>query len=212
MSRISTAASAAPALSSATSRTQNSHIVPGQTPRPYTDLFFISFATLFLELACIRWFGSAVLYLTFFTNLVLFACFLGMSVGLLAAGRRADLAKWIIPLAVAAVGLAELTSWAYAHFANLSIEVGGQSSPQQVFFGTETPRGDLSRFVVPVEFVAAAFFTVIALMFIGLGQTMGRAFTAAPDRVTAYSVDIIGSLAGIACFSVASYCQTSPVV
>ena len=212
MSRISTAASAAPALSSAASRTQNAHIVPGQTPRPYTDLFFISFATLFLELACIRWFGSAVLYLTFFTNLVLFACFLGMSVGLLAAGRRADIAKWIIPLAVAAVGLAELTSWAYAHFANLSIEVGGQSSPQQVFFGTETPRGDLSRFVVPVEFVAAAFFTVIALMFIGLGQTMGRAFTAAPDRVTAYSVDIIGSLAGIACFSVASYCQTSPVV
>ena len=212
MSRISTAPSAAPAVINVAAHTQHPQIVSGQTPRPYTDLFFISFATLFLELACIRWFGSAVLFLTFFTNLVLFACFLGMSVGLLAAGRRADLAKWIIPLAVAAIGLAELTSWTYAHFANLSIEVGGQSSPQQVFFGTETPRSDLSRFVVPVECVAAVFFTIIALMFVGLGQTMGRAFTAAPDRVTAYSVDIIGSLAGIACFSVTSYCQTSPVV
>ena len=79
-----------------------------------------------------------MLFLTFFTNLVLFACFLGMSVGLLATSRRADLVTWVIPLAVAAVGLAELTSWAYAHFGNLSIDVGGQTSPQQVFFGTES--------------------------------------------------------------------------
>ena len=76
-----------------------------------------------------------VLFLTFFTNLVLFACFLGMSVGLLATGRRGDLVTWVIPLAVAAVGLAELASWAHAHFANLSIDIGGQASPQQVFFG-----------------------------------------------------------------------------
>ena len=85
--------------------------------------------------------------------------------------------------------------------ANLSIDVGGQASPQQVFFGTEPGRGDLSRFVVPIECVAAVFFAIIALMFIGLGQAMGRAFAAAPDRVAAYSVDILGSLAGIICFT-----------
>ena len=42
-------------------------------------LFLISFVILFFELACIRWFGSTVIFLTFFTNLVLMACFLGMS-------------------------------------------------------------------------------------------------------------------------------------
>jgi len=210
MSGTSTASALAPV--SALSRKLRTHVGPVQARSPYADLFFISFATLFLELACIRWFGSAVLFLTFFTNLVLFACFLGMSVGLLATGRRADLVTWVIPLAVAAVGLAELTSWAYAHYGNLSIDVGGQASPQQVFFGTEPQRGDLSRFVVPIECVAALFFAVIALMFVGLGQAMGRAFAATPDRVAAYSVDILGSLAGIACFTLASYCQTSPVV
>ena len=153
-----------------------------------------------------------MLFLTFFTNLVLFACFLGVSVGLLATSRRADLVTWVIPLAVAAVGLAELTSWAYVHFGNLSIDVGGQASPQQVFFGTESGRGDLSRFVVPIECIAALFFAVIALMFVGLGQAMGRAFAAAPDRVAAYSVDILGSLAGITCFTLVSYYQSSPVV
>jgi hypothetical protein len=210
MSETSTASALAPIK--ALSRTWLTHVGPGQARKPYTDLFFISFAILFLELTCIRWFGSAVLFLTFFTNLVLFACFLGMSVGLLATGRRADLVTWVIPLAVVAVGLAELASWAYLHFGNLSIDIGGQSSPQQVFFGAEPRRGDLSRFVVPIECIAALFFAVIALMFVGLGQAMGRAFAAAPDRVTAYSVDILGSLAGIACFSLVSCWQTSPVV
>jgi SAM-dependent methyltransferase len=212
MSWTSTDASAAATSLKTFWRNRQAHAAPAPTPRRYTDLFLISFATLFLELACIRWFASAVLFLTFFTNLVLFACFLGMSVGLLAAGRRANFATWIIPLAVAAVGLAELTSWAYGHFGGLSIDVGGQASPQQVFFGTEPARGDLSKFVVPIECIAAVFFALIAMMFVGLGQTMGRAFAAASGRVSAYSVNILGSLTGIAGFSLVSYWQTSPVV
>jgi len=51
------------------------------------ELFLISLVILFLELACIRWFPAHVLYLTFFTNVVLLASFLGMSVGCLAAGH-----------------------------------------------------------------------------------------------------------------------------
>ncbi len=66
-------------------------------PGRYLDLFLISFLILFFELAFIRWFGSNVIYLTFFTNLVLMACFLGMSVGLLSAGRRRDLIVWVGP-------------------------------------------------------------------------------------------------------------------
>src|SRR5689334_16542709 len=51
------------------------------------DLFLISVLILFFELACIRWFPAHVLYLTFFTNTVLLACFLGMSLGCLAANH-----------------------------------------------------------------------------------------------------------------------------
>ena len=69
-------------------------------------LFLISFVILFFELACIRWFGSTVIFLTFFTNIVLMACFLGMSVGCLAASRRRDLINAVIPLTLVAVALA----------------------------------------------------------------------------------------------------------
>ena len=71
------------------------------------DLFLISFLILFFELACIRWFGSTVIFLTFFTNIVLMACFLGVSVGCLAAARRRpDRPAVILPLALLAVVLA----------------------------------------------------------------------------------------------------------
>src|SRR5438128_11000912 len=56
--------------------------------RAGVELFLISVLILFLELACIRWFPAHVLFLTFFTNTVLLACFLGMSLGCLAAGHR----------------------------------------------------------------------------------------------------------------------------
>src|SRR6266436_2680393 len=144
-----TSASAAPKPAAGKPIKHLSHESQSPPQNAYLDLFFVSFAILFLEMACIRWFGSAVLFLTFFTNLVLMACFLGMSVGLLTAGRRKSFVAWVIPLAVAAVAMAELTTWAFDRFGNVAIDVGGQGSPQQVFFGTEGHVGDVSRFVVP---------------------------------------------------------------
>src|SRR6476646_1082960 len=60
-------------------------LVKSRAMRDRLDLFVVSIIVLFLELTCIRWFPSHVMFLTFFTNIVLLACFVGMSVGCLAA-------------------------------------------------------------------------------------------------------------------------------
>jgi spermidine synthase len=65
---------------------------------------------------------------------------------------------------------------------------------------------------VPIEVVAAVAFVLISLTFIGLGQVMGRAFDAIPNRVVAYSVDILGSLTGIVVFGLMSFFRTPPVL
>src|SRR5258707_14950433 len=85
----------------------------GSSSQAYLDLFLISFLILFLELASIRWFGSMVVYLTFFTNIVLLATFLGMSVGCLAAGGKRDWTKFVIPLFLLAVVLAAGVLWVF---------------------------------------------------------------------------------------------------
>src|SRR5260370_22464399 len=58
------------------------------------DLFLVSLVILFLELACIRWFPVHILFLTFFTNTVLLACFLWMSLGCLAVNHKRNYLAW----------------------------------------------------------------------------------------------------------------------
>jgi SAM-dependent methyltransferase len=65
---------------------------------------------------------------------------------------------------------------------------------------------------VPIEAIAALFFVLIALMFVGPGQVLGRAFDAYPNRVLGYTLNIGGSLAGIIGFSMISFLQAPPVV
>src|SRR3954452_19684733 len=98
----------------------------GSRRRVYVELFGISFVILFFELTCIRWFGSTVIFLTFFTNLVLMACFLGMSVGCLAASRKQNLINAVIPLALWAVLLACAVLLVYNASGRIMIDVGGQ--------------------------------------------------------------------------------------
>ncbi|MCA1686520.1 MAG: hypothetical protein LC745_11215 [Planctomycetia bacterium] len=187
---------------------------PPHAPAPgraRAELFVISFVILFFELACIRWFGSTVIFLTFFTNIALIACVLGMSVGCLAAGRRWGYVHAVIPLTLGSAGLARWTLGAYLRN-QLLIDVGNQASPQQIYFGTETPSIGPFGGGVPIEVFAGLFFALIALTFVGLGQVLGRAFGALPDRVAAYTTNVAGSLAGIVAFAAASYARTTPAV
>ncbi len=183
----------------------------GRPRRGYFELFLISFLILFFELACIRWFGSTVIFLTFFTNIVLMACFLGVSLGCLAAGRRWSLINGFIPLTLVAVLAACGVLWGYQKFSQVMIDVGSQQSPQLIYFGTDARRKDPSRFVVPIEVLAGFFFVLIALVFVGLGQELGRRLSAVPNRVAAYTADILGSLTGIAAFGLMSYFWTPPL-
>ncbi|MFQ5892707.1 MAG: spermidine synthase [Nitrospinota bacterium] len=179
--------------------------------RSYAELFVISFVVLFFELACIRWFGSYVVFLTFFTNVVLIASFLGMSVGCLAASRKIDFMNWVPPLtmftAMAAVGMQTLYLWD----PRIVVDVGAQLSPERVYFGTEYRHPDLSSIVLPMELIAGFFFALIALIFVGAGQVMGRCLDRIPNRVLAYTTNILGSLVGIVAFAVISIFRLSPL-
>ena len=181
--------------------------------RAAVDLFLVSFLILFFELAAIRWFGATVVFLTFFTNIVLLASFLGMSVGLLAARRPQALVRATLPLLMVSLLAAIVVYLLYSKGSDVTISLGDQrGSPQMIYFGTEYRPADPRQWVVPMWAVAGTFFALIALTFVGLGQVMGRAFDAIPNRVAAYTVDVGGSLAGIAAFSALSYFQISPVV
>jgi spermidine synthase len=176
------------------------------------NLFLTGFLVLFLELASIRWFAANVIFLQFFTNVVLLACFLGMSCGCMAAHSRRD---WLGDFPVLALGtvVAALAIWAiYEAWSGFVIDVGHQASPQEIFFGTEYRNPDVAKFSIPIDVIAGVFFMLIALMFVGLGQVLGRAFDAYPNRVMGYTLNIGGSLVGIVGFSLISLFHAPPSV
>ncbi len=179
--------------------------------RPGFDLFLISGLVLFLELACIRWFPAHVLYLTFFTNAVLLAAFVGMSVGCLLADRPVRMLNRT-PMFVAislAVGLIIVH---YRNSLERFVNVGNQENPEVVFFGAEAGVVRQWEIEFPVEIVLAAFFILIAAAMIGPGQEMGRAFNRVANRGQAYAFNLLGSLAGIGLFALCSAFQMPPLI
>jgi SAM-dependent methyltransferase len=179
------------------------------TTRDRFDLFLISLLVLFLELACIRWFPSHVLFLTFFTNTVLLAAVLGMSVGCLAAGRRTNFLPWTPFLLIIALGAAHLVE--YERQESKSFVDLGQSSPQLVFFGAEYQSRDPSTFVIPIEAICGIFFLFIALAMIGPGQQLGRSLNRVQNRLGSYTLNILGSIAGIVVFAACSWFELPPI-
>lgn len=173
-------------------------------------LFLTGFLILFVELASIRWFAATVVFLQFFTNIIMLASFLGMSCGCLAARQRRNWLESFPAIAFFCIFAAMALLVIYSHWSGLTIDVGHQANPQEVFFGTEYRNADVAQFAVPIEWVAGSFFVLIALMFVGFGQELGRAFDRCPNRIAGYSLNIAGSLLGITLFFLISLAQARP--
>lgn len=150
---------------------------------------------LFLELALIRWIGSNVLYLSYFSNFVLLASFLGIGLGFLRANAARDLFGYA-PIALAAL---------VAFVRIFPVEID-RSGTELIFFGALGTRSGLPPFVtLPLLFLGVA--VVMALVGEGVARTFRRF---AP--LEAYRLDILGSLAGIVTFSVLAFLEAPPVV
>lgn len=184
------------------------------TPPPGSaklHLFLVSGLVLFLELACIRWFPAHVLYLTFFTNAVLLATFVGMSIGCLLANRPNRLLGKTPMLLAVALGAGLIAEGMRSRIESY-VDVAGQANPEVVFYGAEAIVQKKLEFKVPAEVLFGIYFVLIAATIIGPGQEMGRAFNAVPGRLAAYSSNLLGSLAGILIFTLCSAYQLPPLV
>src|SRR5579863_377349 len=155
-------------------------IPPVSPVSPRRELFLASFLFLFLELVLIRWLPAQVLFLTFFTNTILLASFLGLSLGCLAASRKRDYLPATAALLVVTIGAAVAMEWVRLELQDI-IDVGrNAASPQVVYFSTEVRVRDVASFVIPIELVAGFFFVLVAATMIGVGQLLGRGFRKIP--------------------------------
>jgi hypothetical protein len=150
---------------------------------------------LFLELALIRWVGSEVVHLSYFTNFILLGSFLGIGIGFLRGRSRKDLFPW------APVGLAILVVIVQVSTSQTS---GGGAA--LFYFG-----GSPGETGLPVWVVLPVIFLSVSVVMALFGQGLARAFTRF-EPLEAYRHDILGALAGIVAFTALSFLQTPPLI
>jgi len=173
-------------------------------------LFLISFLILFFELVFIRWVSSHILYISYFSNFILVASFVGMSLGCFIANR---LTSWIRNVPWMMFGIIALTviiGTLIDHRIFL-LTVDDPDSPERIFFGAIFPAIDFTGMTIQVEWVLALIFIFVVLFFIGLGQVLGQCLDRSPNRIVAYTLNIVGSLFGILTFALISVLWLSPV-
>jgi FixJ family two-component response regulator len=164
--------------------------------RPKTRLFLTATSLLFVELLLIRWIPANVIYVGFFRNFLLMASFLGIGVGILWGRdpKRIPISPFG-PLMLALVVL--VTQF------RVTIQLG---DPNEIFFGLSESRGaDINFLVLPALVMIATFIMA------GLAVPLGRLLTSMPP-LTAYTIDILGSMTGVVLFTVLSATGTPPLV
>ncbi len=149
---------------------------------------------LFLELALIRWLGSNIVHLSYFSNFVLLGSFLGIGLGFLIARRRWSVVGWTpVVLAVLVVAV-----WVFP----VTVDRTGSGI---IYFTSLDTTGPPVWLVLPVVFLLTA--AILA----GPSEIVGRCFGRLRP-LTAYRWDLVGSLIGITGFTLLSFVQAPSVV
>ena len=145
---------------------------------------------LFVQLALIRWAGANLVHLSYFSNLILLASFLGIGLGFLRARKPRDLGRYA-PVAVLALV-------AFIFFFPARIE---GSSSELIFFTEVEPTGLPTWITLPMVFLVVTFAMTL------LGEITGRAFLAF-TALDAYRWDIVGSLSGTLAFTLVAFLRS----
>jgi len=162
-----------------------------------TRVFLASFLVLFLEIALIRWMPAYIRLLSYFSNFILLASFLGIGLGCLLAPARVRLFAWF-PLLQAIVIAA-------VNYFRLEVSVAASGS---IYFSSGT-----AAKVVLVEstMLLPLLFVVVAALFTTLAQRMGREMATLPP-LRAYTINLAGSLAGVVVLGLISWLELSPTM
>jgi spermidine synthase len=178
----------------------------------YCRLTLVSMLALFLELLMIRWISSEIGAFAYFKNFVLIACFLGFGLGCHIAHRRINLMLVVLPLLILAVicdlpwpGLRDLVI-NLSPLLGATTEVNTWGVPYMPLDATAILNlAAAILFILPV-------FGLIASIFIPFGQLVGWYLENAANGIQGYTVNIAGSLAGMALYTFLCFMFQPPAI
>ena len=135
-------------------------------------------------------------FLSYFTNFILLASFLGLGVGILSARRKLPLGPRTFPVIFLLGAILIAVSKFELHIGSAGVLYYGAGEA-----GTAPPENAL---------VLPAAFLLVSLLFVCIGRPLGMLLGEVTPPLRAYGLDIAGSLAGIAAFFALSWFEQPP--
>ena len=180
--------------------------IAGATPNwSLSQLLLASFLTLFAELAFIRWIAVEVRVFAYFKNLALLLCFVGFGLGCALARQTV---RWLTGIAafLALLLIVRLPIQNGKWLEGISKSLGAASDVEIWATGNSWHWAQF----LGGALIASLLFLLIVWVFVPLGQTVSRQMDRAPSSLSAYSWNLLGSLAGILAFLGVSRLMLSP--
>jgi Spermine/spermidine synthase domain len=169
----------------------------------YVDpaIVFSAGLSLFLELALIRWQSSVLIFLAFYKNFSLLACFAGLGLGYALAGRSRIPLAMVVPLMavqfcfflVIRAALPDVSINPFSEQLTMGLQQGGWVEAVVLFL------------------LLSIIFLLTAVTFVPVGQLCGRLMERRKN-LQAYGLNLVGSLLGVVVMLAASLLWTPPLV
>jgi SAM-dependent methyltransferase len=174
-------------------------------------LFLVSFSSLYLEMLLIRWIGTEIRVFAYFQNLALIACFLGFGLGCYQSARKKGYLFGVAALGTLVI-LAEIPLARWKTLLEILSSALSLSTDAQLWSALAAP----SQTYVTIAFLASTVLVSVLLLLIiatmvPVGQWVGSYLNAAKNPITAYSVNLLGSIAGIWLFAAMAFVHLAPV-
>ena len=179
-------------------------------PASLWRLLIVSSAALYLEIVLIRWIGTEVKIFAFVQNLSLIACFLGFGVGCFNARKRGSLVLSLAATSTIVVA-ASLRIGPWHEFLRSVSAVLSYSSDGALWSSAmQTPLGTFAEAYASSLAIVAMFLLLICIAMIPLGRWVGYYLETMPNTVSAYSVNLLGSVLGIWLLAILAFMWLSP--
>jgi len=188
-------------------------------------LFLISAIALYTEVVLIRWMSAEIRMFAYLKNFTLFACFLGLGLGMMR--RKRSRPEKLLPVLIATIALilafAPQLHLTRLFFPDVGVYQWGGNlhSPQLLPAARSLPVfGALLRHVPDASVpwllgglaltVGAAIFCLVLAIFYRMGVLVGECLEAAGPPLQAYTLNLAGSLVGTLAFTALVFFSLPP--
>ena len=172
------------------------------------ELFLVSGLILFIEVALIRWLSTEISIFAYLGNLILVVCFFGVGLGCYLWTSEVSMPKMAVDLALLVAFVANPLRVDLLDFRWIVYLLSGFE---------DSPVWGPTQYTAPLATVAglvlmAVLLYLVLLVFVPLGQILGRCFEQSRATIRSYSVNVAGSLVGVWLFNALSWSSTPPAI